>query len=126
MVAEKLAKCLLTPPGSASPPSTSHAGFVRMLQILKARPEIRRQLGFDDAARFKRYIDSLLDVASKIEALAPALAGLTQPNPEYPWEDLNTHVIQVPARFSFPEFDPKRPKMAKIHQLVETLLHIAG
>ncbi len=125
MTAEKLAKSLLTPPGSAAPPPTSHAAFVRMLQVLKARPEIRRQLGFDDAAQFKSYIDSLLDLAGKIEGLAPAQAGLTHPNPEYPWGDVSTDQVQVPARFAFPEFDPRKPKMIKIHQLLRDLLRIA-
>ncbi len=126
MVAEKLAKSLLTPAGSSVPPPMSHAAFVRMLQVLKARPEIRRQLGFDDASRFKRYIDSLLDLASRIEALAPAQARLAKPNPEYPWEDLSTHQIQVPARFGFPEFDPRNPRMIKIYELIRDLLRIAS
>jgi hypothetical protein len=101
MTAEKLAKSLLTPPGSAAPPPTSHAVFVRMLQVLKARPEIRRQLGFDDAARFRSYINSLLDLAGRIETLAPAQAGLAHPNPEYPWKDLSTHQIQCPPALAF-------------------------
>ncbi len=125
MVVEKLAKSLLTPAGSATPPPMTHAAFVRMLQVLKSRPEIRRQLGFDDAARFKSYIDSLLDLAGKIARLAPAQAGLTQPNPEYPWRDLSTHQIQVPAQFDFPEFDPRKPKMIKIHEHLRNLLQIA-
>ena len=124
MISEKLAKAYSTPPGSTAPPPTIHSAFVRMLQILKSRPEIRRQLGFDDATRFKSYIDSLLDLVRKIERLAPSQAGLTLPNPEYPWEDMSTHQIQVPARFGFAEFDPKKPKMIKIHQLVRDLLKI--
>ena len=43
MIAEKLAKAMLTPPGSLTPAPTSHAMFVRMLQVLKSRPEIRRR-----------------------------------------------------------------------------------
>jgi len=31
----------------------------------------------------------------------------------------------VPARFGFPEFDPRKPKMIKIHQLLRDLLRIA-
>jgi hypothetical protein len=124
MVAEKLAKSLLTPPGSAAAPPMSHAAFVRMLQVLKGRPEIRRQLGFDDPVCFKQYIDSLLDLAGRIEALAPAQAGLTQSNPEYPWKDPDTLEIHAPCRFDFPSFDPRAPKMAKIHQLIRILLRI--
>lgn len=126
MVSEKLAKAMLTRPGGGSPPAASHAVLVRMLQVLKARPDLRRQLGFSDAASFKSYIDSLLDLAGKIEGLAPALAGFTQPNAEYPWQDPGASEVQVPARYDFPEFDPRTPRMIKIHQLIEDLLRIVG
>ena len=82
MACEKLAKGFLTPLSSATPPEPTHAVLVRMLQVLKTRPDVRRRLGFQDAARFRNYINSLLEVADKIEKLAPDLAGFSQPNPE--------------------------------------------
>ena len=125
MVTEKLAKAMLTPPGSSTPAPTSHLMFVRMLQVLKARPEIRRQLGFNDSAIFKSYIDSLLDLAAKIERLSPDQAGLNQPNPEYPWQDPATHQVRAPVEYDFPEFDPRDPKMIKIDRLIDDLLRPA-
>ncbi|GMV98801.1 MAG: hypothetical protein AMXMBFR83_31490 [Phycisphaerae bacterium] len=125
MVAEKLAKSMLTPPGSREAPPSSHSAFVRMLQVLKTRPEVRRQLGFEEAAQFKRYIDSLLALAARIEGLAPAQAGLIRPNPEYPWRDPPTGQIHAPARFDFPEFDPRDARLIKLHGLIRDLLRIA-
>ena len=126
MVAEKLAKAMLTAPGSAAPAPTSHAAFVRMLRVLKSRPEIRRRLGYRDSATFKKYIDSLLNLAERIERLSPTQAGLTRPNPEYPWENPATHDVQAPADYPFPEFDPKDPRMIKIDRLISDLLRIAS
>lgn len=125
MVTEKLAKAMLTSPGSAAPAPTSHTMLVRMLQVLKARPEIRRQLGYADASVFKAYVDSLLDLADRIQRLSPDQAGLTQPNPEYPWESMATHQVTAPADYAFPEFDPRDPKMIKIDRLVGDLLRLA-
>jgi hypothetical protein len=124
MVGEKLAKAMLTPPGSASPAPTKHTAFVRMLQVLKTRPEIRRQLGYREAGVFKGYIDSLLVLAGKIERLSPDQAGLDRPNPEYPWRDSAANQIRAPAGYDFPEFDPRDPRMIKIHRLVGKLLRI--
>lgn len=64
MVTEKLAKAMLTLTGSPKPAPTTHAAFVRMLQVIKGRRDIRQQLGFTDATLFKNYIDSLLDLAT--------------------------------------------------------------
>jgi hypothetical protein len=126
MVAEKSAKGLLCDPTSAAPPAPTHSAFVRLLQVLKTRPEIRRQLGYTDAAVFKRYLDSLLDLAAKIEDLAPSAAGFARPNPEYPWRDVNSGEIAVPFEFRFPEFDPKGPRMQKIDALIRALLRVAA
>lgn len=63
------------------------AFLVRLMQTLKGRPMVRRQLRFEDAIVFKQYIDSLLDLADRVERLAPRAAGTSQPNPEYPWGD---------------------------------------
>ncbi|HET6251517.1 MAG TPA: hypothetical protein VFE47_27780 [Tepidisphaeraceae bacterium] len=125
MVTEKLAKAMLTPAGSSSPAPTTHTAFVRMLQVIKGRREIRGQLGFADASLFRSFIDSLLDLAARIEGLSPDQAGLTHPNPEYPWEDPVTHLVQAPADYNFPQFDVRDPKMIKIDRLVSDLLRLA-
>ncbi len=95
-----------------------------MLQITKGRREIREQLGFSDASVFRSYVDSLLDLAGKIQRLSPDQAGLAQPNPEYPWEDPTTHHVQAPVEHDFPEFDPRNPKMIKIDRLISDLLRL--
>jgi hypothetical protein len=125
MVAEKLAKGFMTGPEEAEPPRASHNAFVRLLQTVKGRPDIRRQLGYDDAVVFRAFIDSLLDLADQIERLAPSAAGFTQPNPEYPWRDPATNTIHVPAEFDFQLFDPRNPKMIKMERLLQALLRIA-
>ena len=125
MVTEKLAKGFLAKPGSTTPPRTVHAAFVRMLRLIKGRPDIRRQLGYKDAAVFASYINSLLPLADSIEKLAPASAGTTLPNPEYPWEDRSSHEVTAPALFAFPDFDPRESRMAKMVKLIQQLLRIA-
>jgi hypothetical protein len=126
MVTEKLAKAMLTPPGSATPAPKVHTVFVRMLQVLKWRPDIQRQLRYPNAAVFKSYIDSLLGLARRIERLSPNQAGLTQPNPEYPWEDQAARRIWAPAEYEYPEFEPLHPKMIKIARLIGDLLRLAN
>ncbi len=126
MVAEKLAKAMLTPAGSSEPAPASHAVFVKMLQALKGRPEVRRQLRYRDARVFTNYINSLLDLAGRIERLSPDQAGFTQPNPEYPgWKDRSTGQAWAPVEYGFPEFDPRDPRMVKIQQLIGQLLRLS-
>jgi hypothetical protein len=84
-VTEKRSKAVLTPTGSATPARTTHTAFVRMLQVIKGRREIREQLGFSDTSIFRSYVDSLLDLAGKIQQLSPDQAGLTQPNRNARW-----------------------------------------
>jgi hypothetical protein len=125
MVAEKLAKGFLAAPDDVEPPKASHNAFVRLLQTVKGRPDIRQQLGYADAAVFRAFIDSLLELADRIERLAPSAAGFTQPNPEYPWRDINQNLIHVPAEFDFELFDARNPKMIKMERLLQALLRIA-
>lgn len=126
MVTEKLSKAWLTAPTAANAPKTVHTAFVRMLQVIKSRPDVRRKLGYTDAAAFARYVDSLLDLATRVEALAPAIAGLSRPNPEYPWRDVGTGEIHAPAAQTFAEFDRASvPQMAKMDKLLRELLRIA-
>lgn len=127
MVTEKLAKAWLTDPASEHAPPTSHKSFVRMLQVVKSRRDVRKQLGYEDAGAFRGYINSLLDLANRVEELAPSLAGLSQPNPEYPWRDGVARVICVPCRYQFADFDRARnPQMAKLEKLVRALLDMDG
>lgn len=126
MVTEKLAKAWLTGPEAGRPPKPVHAAFVRMLQVIKSQPAVRRQLGYERADVFKKYVDSLLELARRIEALAPAIAGFSQPNAEHPWQDAGTGSVQVPATYPFTEFDRKTNlQMAKLDRLVRALLRAA-
>lgn len=122
MLTEKLAKARLC--GPDFPPPPTHGAFVRMLQIIKARPDIRRRLGFRSAKTFSRYIDSLLSLAARIEALAPAIAGADSPNAEYPWRDVATAEVISPARFDFVAFRQSDLRMQKLMALVDVLLRI--
>ena len=124
MVSEKLAKGFLTREGAAEPPAPTHLAFVRLLQVLKSRRDIRERLGYD-AHTFKVYIDSLLQLANRVEQLAPSAAGFTQPNPEYPWRDVATGQVLAPVDFAFPLFDPRDPKMIKLEKLIEWLVEVA-
>ena len=122
MVAEKLAKAYAADPRSNDPPVLSHAAFVRLLQTTKARPEIRRQLGYEDTASFRQFIDSFLPLAERIERLAPNFAGTTSPNAEYPWRDQASGEVIAPVRFDFPEFSAKSPQMIKLESLIGALI----
>lgn len=113
-------------PSDDEPPATTHHAFVRLLQVLKHRPEIRHQLGYRDAVVFQSFINSLLDVAGEVERLAPSAAGIGQPNPEYPWRDPTTGGIEFPAGYEFPQFSPGDPRMIKLEKLIDSLLRIAA
>ena len=124
MVTEKLAKGLLADPNDPDPPPATHHALVRLIQVLKARPEVRRRLGYDDAAVFRSFIYTLLPLAAEIESLAPSAAGLTRPNPEYPWKDPATAVVFAPAEFRFETFSPGDPRMVKFEALLNLLLRV--
>ena len=125
MVTEKLAKGLMASQNNA-PPVKTHAAFVRCLQHIKGRPDLRRQLGYKERSVFRSFIDSLLPLASEIERLAPKFSGTTQPNPEYPWQPTPEHEVEVPANFSFSAFDSCSPRMIKLVLLIENLLRITS
>jgi hypothetical protein len=121
MVAEKLAKGLLATASDPPPPPPTHQAFVRLLQIAKNRPDVRRRLGYRDTASFLAFVDSLLPLAAKIEALAPSAAGMGRPNPEYPWRDPTTATSIAPADYPFNDFDARSPQMRKLASLMEQL-----
>lgn len=122
MTTEKLAKGFSIPATSQDPPEPVHSGFVRLLQTLKHQSRARQRLGFHDQASFRKFINSLLDLAYEIEHLAPVFAGFTRPNPEYPWRDAGNGQIIAPAEYPFAEFDPRLPKMIQIEALLAQLL----
>jgi len=125
MVTEKLAKGFRANPSDPNPPPTTHHALVRLLQTLKGRPEVRRQLGYSDAAVFRAFIDSLLDLADQVEQLVPGAANTTQPNAEYPWRDPKTGEVFAPIDYAFPLFDPRNPRMIKFERLLDALVNIA-
>ena len=61
-------------------------------------------------------------LAAQIERLARNLAGIGQPNPEYPWQPALGHEVIAPSQFAFSDFDPRQPQMIKLVSLVESLL----
>lgn len=125
MATEKLAKGWLATEGNPAPPVPTHSGLVRLLQTLKGRPDVRRELGIRDASVFRAFVESLLDLADQIESLAPSAAGFGRPNPEYPWREPATGLVVVPAEFAFPAFDPRGAKMVKLDRLIDDLFSLA-
>jgi hypothetical protein len=126
MGAEKLAKGFLHPSGANAPPLPTHAALVRMLRVIKGREDIRRMLGYPNRESYRAYIDSLLPLAQRIQDLAPAIAGFTRPNPEYPWRTPAAPEVSAPCEFTFNDFDPRRPDMAKFVKLLNDLARIAS
>lgn len=126
MMTEKLAKGYMTASNAVAPPAFSHAAFVRFLQAIKGRPEIRRSLEYENVVVFRSFIDSLLPVAEQVQGLAPNFAGHTQPNPEYPWRPQPGDDVIAPCEFEFPDFGPGNLRIAKLVRLIEGLLRIAS
>jgi hypothetical protein len=124
MVTEKLAKGYQAPPADYDHSPKIHTGFVRFLQTLKGNTSIRDGLRYDPGPVFNRFLDSLLDLAKRIEQLAPSAAGLSRPNPEYPWRDAGTSEIRVPADYDFPDFSPRDLSMIRLERLIKQLLPI--
>ena len=124
MVTEKLAKSYASHPNSTEAPATSHAVFVRLLQAIKGRPDLRRKLGYENADVFAQFINSLLPLADKIQRLAPNFAGTTNPNPEYPWRDQATNEVIAPVDFEFSDFGPKLAQMIELERLIDAMVRL--
>jgi hypothetical protein len=124
MVTEKLAKGYQTPPRDYDHPPKVHIGFVRFLQTLKGNSGIRDTLRYGPGPVFNRFVNSLLDLAKRIEQLAPSAAGSNNPNPEYPWRDAGTGEIRVPVDYDFPGFSPRDISMIRLEALIKQLLPI--
>jgi hypothetical protein len=125
MSSEKLSRGYLADSTDPNPLEMTHAGVVRMLQLLKADRLLRRKLGYASSCSFTLYIDPLLDVAGRIQALAPAIAGTTQPNPEYPWLDRGANEIRVPCRHNFDDMNrAHNPEFEKFLKLLGKLVTV--
>jgi len=124
MSTEKLAKAFSCPQSGAAP-KTSHAALTRFLRISKGRQELRRALGYEgNYDAYVSYIDSILPLAEKIEALAPEGKRLDKPNPEYPWTcELGTAI--APIDYDFTDIWMDAPGINKLKTLIEHLLRIA-
>ncbi len=121
MMSEKLARGYFVSPEETEPPEPTHAGLVRMLQVIKGRRDICAMLGVDRNS-FKEFIDSLLDFVLQVQSLAPAIARFTRPNPEYPWRPLGEENVRVPGEFDFQAFNPRSVQMAKLLNLLDDLI----
>jgi hypothetical protein len=126
MVCEKVAKAFLVRSTADDAPPAIHNIFVRFLQGLKSQRDIQLLLGYHDVKIFRRYIDSMLDLARRIEQLAPSQAGLNQPNAEYPWRDAVTGTIFAPVDYEFPLFDVGDPRMIRLERLITALLRFTS
>jgi hypothetical protein len=72
------------------------------------------------------YVDSLLDLAGPIAALAPSAAGFARPNPEYPWRDPATgHAVAPPPASASHAFDPRDIRTVSLERLVGKLFQLA-
>lgn len=77
---------------------------MRFLRVLSGNPDIRERRKFGNSPRqFKGYIDRLIPLAARIEALAPIGGDLERLNPEHPWLGAQNEVI-CPADYDFHEF----------------------
>lgn len=125
MAAEKLAKAYLSTFDATTPPPATHGVIVRLLQVIKQRPDVRRRLGYENQANlFNKFIDSLLPLAHRIEQLAPSVAMIHTPNPEYPWLDRSIGQVLAPVDYHFPDLRPADPAMRKMAILIDGLLRV--
>lgn len=125
MATEKLSKGICAQ--DSHPPPQTHAMFVKLLKHLKQRPEIRDAMGYrDKSVQFVSNIDSLMDLAMKIERLAPSLAGEHGPNSEYPWHDPRTGRVIAPCEHSFSAFTPGNFAMSRMLKFLDRLFRLAS
>jgi len=124
MSTEKLAKAFSCPQNGTAP-KTSHASLTRFLRISKGRQDLRRALGYEgNYDAYVSYIDSLLPLAEKIEALAPEGRCLNQSNSEYPWTSQSGTVI-APIDYVFEDIWRNVISINKLKTLIEHLMRIA-
>ncbi len=96
MATEMLGKAYLWKHGL---PKSTHRAFVGFLKSLAKNRKAQKQLGYEKRNEsWKRSIQKSLELAQRIEDLAPALA-LDAPNPEYPWP--RAAPAETPAEYTF-------------------------
>jgi hypothetical protein len=118
MAMEKLAKAFNTPLGGR--PSRSHKAFGDFVRTGQRHPQLQRACGFTRGDQFAAYLNSLRDLADKIEDLSPE--GGDHPNPEYPWEQGGA--VHAPVAFRFGDFDLRAPKMVKMLEFIASCFDV--
>ena len=123
MATEKLAKSFLI--GVASdPPKKTHLALVAFLRTISTNRDIRGRFKFGNHPKqFQAYIDSLIPLAERIQALAPLGGNLERPNPEYPWLSGQQEVI-CPADYDFRELTES--EIVRFARFIDTLLKTGG
>jgi len=124
MITEKVAKAYLAHPSGTIQPKAVHQAFVRFLQILPNQSNLRRKLGITNKVAFRKFVQSLLDLAREIELLAPSATGSGRPNAEYPWKDLKSGNVIAPVDYAFPLFAVESQRMIRLDKLIWRLLEI--
>ncbi len=121
MCTEKLAKVYFWRHGQS--PGLRHdvfAPFLRHLESTRAA-DFHLMFGFKDPRRFSIQKVAIINLAERIQNLAPAGRN-TGPNPEYPWPP--TMPAQGPLTYPFPEWRDWNKSAAGRHLkfFVENLL----
>ena len=121
MCTEKLAKVYFWRNGN--PVGLKHHVFEPFLRDLEtSRPrDFHQMFGYVAARRFSHLKSSILDLASRIQNLAPGGRN-PGPNPEYPWPPAMPTL--GPLAYSFPEWRDWNQTTAgrRLHEFVRNLL----
>lgn len=120
MASEKLAKSFMCQ-GAQRPSKLTHYVLLRFLQLTRSQKNVSRLLNTKHSV-YCSQINSLLDVAKRVENLAPAGGDFGKLNPEYPWEDVSG-TVQTPVEYAYSEFSPT--DLAKLQTLISNLFRIA-
>jgi hypothetical protein len=86
MSTEKLSKVYFWRGGIA--PGLGHFTFEPFLRALNLRADFHRMFGYTDSRRFTLQRPAILNLAARLQRLAPA-GGNQGPNAEYPWPPAN-------------------------------------
>ena len=120
MCTEKLAKVYLWRHGHF--PGFGHDKFAPFLRTLDAvRADFPQMFGYRDPKRFDLQKNAILDLATKIQRLAPA-HGNNDANPEYPWPP--NMPTTSPLVHAFPEWQAWNDSVAgrRLRYFIENLL----
>ncbi len=122
MVTEKLGKAYFW--RIARPPRTTHASFVRFIQALGDRrtpgiDRIAELLGFGRPRELENWIRTVTPLAYDLERLAPDLAGVNNPNAEYPWPHAAPVHAPVSHRFEVRETLTETVRGRRLLQVID-------